>query len=154
MKDTALKFDTQEIVVDEIFPHDSAIIWKTLTDGALMARWIMAPTGFEPVVGNRFTFTTTASGKWDGIIHCEVLEVVPYERFVFAWRGGHEENVGYGSLLDTRVTWTIERAETGTRLRMVHSGFTLPRNEVAYRNMSDGWTKVVERFGAVAWEQD
>jgi uncharacterized protein YndB with AHSA1/START domain len=154
MKDSALKFDMQEIVVDEVFPHSPATIWKTLTDGALMARWIMPPTDFAPVVGNRFTFTTTPAGKWDGVIRCEVLEVVPQERFVFTWRGGHEENVGYGSLLDTRVTWTLEKVEGGTRLRMVHSGFVLPSNEIAYRNMSDGWSKVVERFGTVACEQD
>ena len=51
--------DTQEIVVDEVFPHPTEAIWKALTSGELMDRWIMAPSGFEPVVGCRFTFQTT-----------------------------------------------------------------------------------------------
>jgi hypothetical protein len=28
------------------------------------------------------------------LIHCQVLEVAPNERFVYAWKGGHEGNVG------------------------------------------------------------
>ena len=53
MSNAALKFDTQDILVDEIFPHAPETIWKTLTTGELIARWLMAPTGFEPVEGKR-----------------------------------------------------------------------------------------------------
>ena len=69
-----------------------------------MGRWLMAPTGFEPVKGKHFTYQTTPAGAWDGTIHCEVLEVMPNERFAYAWKGGHEANVGYGARLDTVVT--------------------------------------------------
>jgi hypothetical protein len=37
MNDAALKSGTQEIVVDEVFPHAPETIWKTLTTGELMA---------------------------------------------------------------------------------------------------------------------
>jgi uncharacterized protein YndB with AHSA1/START domain len=47
--------------------------------------------------GNRFTYQTTPAGEWDGVIQCEVLEVIPNERLVYTWRGGHEANVGYGA---------------------------------------------------------
>jgi hypothetical protein len=30
----------------------------------------------------------------------------------------------------------------------------LPRNELAFTNMGDGWNKVVPRIGAMAGEQD
>jgi uncharacterized protein YndB with AHSA1/START domain len=113
----------------------------------------MAPAGFEAVTGNRFTFQTRAAGAWDGVIHCEVLEAVPNERLVYAWAGGDEGNVGYGAPLDTIVTWTLSRVEGGTRVRLTHSGFVLPKNETAYRNMSDGWTKVVQTIGAISGEQ-
>ena len=63
MNDAALKSDTQDIVVDEIFPHAPETIWKTLTTGELIGRWIMAPTGFEPVKGKHFTFQTTAGRR-------------------------------------------------------------------------------------------
>ncbi len=144
--------DAQTIEVDEVFPHAAAVVWRTLTTGALIARWLMKPEGFEPVVGNRFTYQTKPGGEWDGTIHCEVLEVVPDERFVYAWKGGHEGNVGYGSPLDTVVTWTLTPVDGGTRLKLVHSGFVLPKNESALRTMGDGWKKVVPSLGALMTE--
>jgi uncharacterized protein YndB with AHSA1/START domain len=143
--------DVRQITVEDVFSHAPETIWKTLTSGELMARWAgMAPAGFAPVVGNRFTYQTTPAGEWDGTIHCEVLEVVPNERFAYSWRGGHEGNVGYGSRLDTVVTFTLEKTDGGTRLRLVHSGFVLPHNESAYRRMSGGWVQVVTRIGTMA----
>jgi len=151
MNDAASKSGTQDIVVDEVFPHAPETIWKTLTIGELIGRWLlMAPTGFEPETGKRFTFQTTPAGGWDGIIHCQVLEVMPNERLAYAWKGGHEGNVGYGSRLDTVVTWTLSRVENGTRVRLVHSGFVLPTNDTAFKNMSEGWKKVVKSVGAIA----
>jgi uncharacterized protein YndB with AHSA1/START domain len=153
MNEIALKSHTQHIVVDDVFPHAPETIWKTLTDGELMGRWLgMTPTGFEPVKGKRFTYQTTAAGAWDGVIHCEVLEVIPNQRLAYSWRGGHEGNTGYGSRLDTVVTFTLSRAENGTRLSLVHSGFVLPQNEIAFTNMGGGWKKVVPRIGALAGE--
>jgi uncharacterized protein YndB with AHSA1/START domain len=154
MNDTALKSATQDIVVEEIFPHAPEVIWKTLTSGALMARWLMAPTGFEPVEGTHFTYQTKPAGAWDGTIRCQVLEVRPNERFVYAWKGGHDGNVGYGSPLNTVVTWTLTRVGAGTRLRLVHSGFVAPTNDSALKSMGEGWTKVVPNIGAIAGEED
>jgi uncharacterized protein YndB with AHSA1/START domain len=150
MSDAALQTRAEEIVVDEVFPHAPETIWRTLTSGELMSRWLgMEPAGFEPVVGNRFTYRTTPAGEWDGTIRCEVLHAIPNERFVYSWKGGHEGNVGYGALLDTVVNFTLKKVEGGTRLRLVHSGFVLPRNDTAFRNMSSGWNKVVPRIGAI-----
>ena len=154
MTDAALKSETQDIVVDEVFPHALETIWKTLTTGELIARWLMAPTGFEPVKGKRFTYQTKPAGAWDGVIHCQVLEVIQNERLVYAWKGGDEGNVGYGSRLETIVTWILSRVESGTRLRLVHSGFVTPRNDSAFRTMSEGWKKVLPRIGAITGEQD
>jgi uncharacterized protein YndB with AHSA1/START domain len=154
MNDAALKPATQDIVVDEVFPHTPETIWKTLTTGELIGRWLMLPTGFEPVPGKRFTYQTTPAGAWDGVIHCQVLEVTPNERLAYSWKGGHEANVGYGSRLDTVVTWTLAKAGNGTRLRLVHSGFVLPVNESALQKMGEGWKKVVPRLGEIAGEQD
>jgi uncharacterized protein YndB with AHSA1/START domain len=152
MNDAALKSDTQDIMVDEVLPHAPEVIWKTLTSGELIGRWLMAPTGFEPVKGKHFTFQTTPAGEWDGIIRCEVLDVVAKERLVYTWKGGHVGNVGYGSLLDTFVTWTLAPVEAGTRLRLVHSGFVTPRNDSAFKNMSEGWKKVVGKIDDISGE--
>ena len=141
---------TQDIVVEDVFPHALETIWKVLTTGDLMARWMMPPTGFQPVPGTHFTFQTRPAGEWDGTIRCEVLEVIPHQRLVYAWQGGHESNVGYGSRLDTVVTWTLTPVEGGTRLRVVHAGFVIPKNETAYQNMSEGWKTVMQRLGALS----
>lgn len=151
MNDGAPKESTQEIVVEEVFPHAPETIWKTLTTGALIARWIEMPmAGFEPVVGNRFTLQTTPAGAWDGLIRCEVLEVIPNERFVYTWNSGDEANIGYGSKLETVVTFTLSRVENGTRLRAVHSGFVLPKNATSFGNLSKGWKQVVGKIGAMS----
>jgi len=52
------------------------------------------------------------------------------------------------------VTFTLSAVENGTRLRLVHSGFVLPKNDAAFRNMSDGWKKVVQNIDALSSEQD
>jgi len=154
MTDAALKAnkaETHEIAIDEIFPHAPGPIWKALTTGALIERWITMPlTGFEAVAGNDFTFQTKPAGNWDGVIHCRVLEAVPNEKLVYSWKGGDASNVGYGAPLDTIVTWTLTPSKSGTRLRLVHSGFVLPRNEGAYRNMGEGWKQIVKSIDTVA----
>jgi uncharacterized protein YndB with AHSA1/START domain len=152
MNQAALQSDTRQIEVDDVFPHAPETIWKVLTTGELMGLWLMVPTGFAPVKGTRFTYQTKAAGGWDGVIHCEVLEVIPNRRLVYAWKGGHESNTGYGAPLDTVVTFTLTPTETGTRLRLVHSGFELPKNETALTSMRGGWQKVVPQIGVLAGE--
>ena len=153
MSDPALKSDTQDIVVEEVFPHAPETVWKVLTSGELMGRWLgMTPIEFEPMKGKPFVLKTTPAGAWDGFIRCQVLEVKQNERLVYTWRSGHEGNVGYGSKLDTVVTFTLARVDRGTRLRLVHSGFVLPKNDSAFKNMSGGWKKVVGRIGTMSGE--
>ncbi len=153
MTEAELDTEIHDIVVDETLPREASAIWRVLTTGDLIARWLMPIAGFEPKVGNRFTFKTTPAGEWDGTIQCEVLEVVPNRRFSYSWKGGHAANIGYGSPLDTVVTWTLEPVEGGTRIRLVHSGFVLPKNETAVQNMSKGWKSIVPKLGS-ADEQD
>jgi uncharacterized protein YndB with AHSA1/START domain len=150
MNDAAFDSHLRDIVVDEVFPHAPETLWKVLTSGALMARWLMEPTGFEPVKGKHFTFQTTPAGEWDGVIHCEVLEVTPNERLAYIWKGGHAGNAGYGSKLDTVVTWSLTKVDQGTRLRLVHSGFVTPDNDSALKSMGEGWKKVVHNVGDIA----
>lgn len=152
MSAVASKVQTQNIVIDEVFPHAVTTVWKALTSAELISRWLMPPTGFEAVEGNTFTFKTNPAGAWDGTIRCRVLEVVLNQRFAYAWKGGDESNTGYGSALDTVVTWSLTPVEAGTRVRVVHSGFVTPKNDTAYRNMSDGWVKVLQRLDAIAGE--
>jgi uncharacterized protein YndB with AHSA1/START domain len=104
----------------------------------------------RPVVGHRFHFRAQPTPGWDGVVHCEVLEVDPPRRLRYSWRGGSNQiQQGYGSPLDTVVTWTLTPTASGTKLRLEHTGFT-PANAFAYENMSKGWRgKLAERIEQV-----
>jgi uncharacterized protein YndB with AHSA1/START domain len=149
MTATVAQQTTREIVIEEVLPHAPELVWKTLTTGELISRWLM-PNDFEAVIGRRFTFKTAPMGNWDGVVHCEVLEIVPNERLVHSWKGGADDNAAYGSRLDSIATWTLTPVEGGTRLRLVHSGFRSPDNDFAFGAMSGGWAKVMQRIGMVA----
>lgn len=145
---------TREIVVEDVFDYPPEAIWRVLTTGALIGRWLgMAPTGFAPITGTRFSFRTDPAGVWDGVIHCRILEIVAPERLVFSWQGGDDGNSGYGSRLDTTVSFTLARVGAGTRLRLVHAGFVSPRNDSALRNLGGGWKHVAGRIAAVCSEE-
>lgn len=152
MNDIAVIANTQDIVVDEVFPHTPETVWKALTNGDLMERWLMKPTDFQPVKGTNFGLPTKPDGDWDGVIRCEVLDVIPNQRLVYTWKSGYETSSGYVSRLDTVVTWTLTRHDGGTRLRLVHSGFELPKNVSVFQNISKGWPMVIGKLMTVVSE--
>jgi uncharacterized protein YndB with AHSA1/START domain len=138
----------RDIIVEDVLPHPPERVWQALTAAELIGRWLM-PSDFEPVVGKRFTFTTRPMGTWDGVVQCEVLEVVPLRRLVYSWAGGSDDNAKYGTRLDSVVTWTLQPEGNGTRLRMVHSGFRSPGNDFAYGAMNSGWQRIVGKISEI-----
>src|SRR3981189_953858 len=78
---------TRDIVVEDVIPQPPEKVWKALRTADLISRWLV-PNDFEPVVGKRFTFKTRPIGEWDGVVQCEVLEVVANHRLGFSWKGG------------------------------------------------------------------
>ena len=136
---------TQAIVVDYDLPHPPEKVWRALTESKLVEAWLM-PNDLRPVVGHSFTFRAQPIPGWDGICHCEVLVVEPNRRLSYTWRGGSDDNPSYGSRLDTVVTWTLTPTASGTRLELVHSGFT-ESNAYAFEMMGKGWRgKLAERI--------
>jgi uncharacterized protein YndB with AHSA1/START domain len=143
---------TRDIVVEDVVPQPPEKVWKALTTAELIRQWLM-PNDFEPVVGKRFTFKTKPIGDWDGVVQCEVLEIVPHRRLVYSWKGGSDSNnsaSNYGSKLDSVVTWTLQPEGRGTRLRLVHTGFRSPQNDFTYDAMSPGWGRIMGRISEIA----
>jgi uncharacterized protein YndB with AHSA1/START domain len=144
MTNSATKDDTQAIIVEYELAHPPEKVWRALTDSKLVASWLM-PNDLRPEIGHRFTFRAKPIPGWDGVCHCEVLEVKPNERLSYTWRGGSDELSEYGSRLDTVVTWTLAPTGSGgTLLRLVHSGFK-PRNAYAFEMMGKGWRGMVAK---------
>ena len=131
------------IHVDQFLAHPPARVWRALTDPVVLARWLM-PNDFEPVVGHRFTFRTEPRPEagFDGVTHCQVLEIEPERLLRISWRGGP---------LDTTVTWRLVAEGRGTRLLLEHDGFDPddPAQQLARRIMGGGWrSNVLARLEA------
>jgi len=116
------------LVVERVFPHTPQKLWRALTEGSLLAQWLLN-NDFEPVVGRRFQFRREPMPNWNGVIDCEVSVVDPLKELSYSW-------VAMG--LETVVRWTLTPAEGGTHLRMEQSGFG-PGREANYKGAKYGW---------------
>ncbi len=141
------KTEKQSISLEWTLPHPPAKVWRALTEPELLARWLMQ-NDLRPAVGHRFTFRQEPTPWWDGIVHCEVLELEPGRRIRYSWKSGPES-----SPLDTVVTWTLAPTPSGgTRLSLEHSGFT-PKDAFAYDGAVKGWQRMVAEGLAAALAQ-
>ena len=126
-------------------PHSLQKIWRALTQGPLIAEWLMQ-NDFKPVLGHRFNFRATPIHGWNGVTDCEVLEIIPFERLRYSWNAsGDQARDG----LKTIVTWTLQPRNNGTLVRMEQSGFR-PQDEAGYRGMGGGWPRILGRLDEVA----
>ncbi len=121
------------IETSEFLPHHPDLVWRALTERALLARWLMDNT-FEPIIGHRFTFTTqpVPAQGFTGIIDCEVLELEPPTVLKISWTSAY---------LDTTVQWRLEAQGSGTRLFLTHDGFdeTDPAQAATLKVLGGGW---------------
>lgn len=132
------------IEVDQFLPQPPGRVWQALTDPALLARWLM-PNDFKPVVGHAFTFRTEPVPQhgFDGIVHCEVLDLEPPRLMRFSWRS---------AILDTVVSWSLVPEGTGTRLLITHDGFddADPGQRTTMGILGGGWRgHLVRRLGTL-----
>ncbi len=137
--------DLRSIVVERDMPHSPEMVWRALTQDALIEEWLMK-NDFLPVVGHKFNFRAQPVMGWNGVTDCEVLEIIPNKQLVYSWNAsGEQARDG----LKTIVTWTLTPHRGGTRVRMEHSGFR-PQDESGYRGMGGGWPRVLERLENIA----
>jgi uncharacterized protein YndB with AHSA1/START domain len=125
----------RDIAVETVLPYPVESVWEALTDPVALSEWVMPVEGFTPVVGCRFRFTARPMPGWDGVVDCEVLEVVALERLVIRWTGSQMRT-------PTTVTWAVEAVDKGTRLRIDHRGFDSPLWRMMHRS---GWKKMANR---------
>jgi uncharacterized protein YndB with AHSA1/START domain len=125
-----VKSETRSVVMEKEFAHPPEKVWRALTEGDLIAQWLMA-NDFQPVAGHRFQLRMPPMPQWDGVIHSEVLIVEPHERLAYRW-----DSLG----LESVVAWTLTRTAGGTLVRMEQSGFRADQ-EAAYKGATYGWQK-------------
>ena len=124
------------LVIERVFAHPPAKLWRALTESPLLAQWMMN-NDFEPVVGRKFQFRAEPVPNWNGVVDCEVLIVEPLKRLSYNWGVGGGE-----SGLQWVVLFTLAPAEGGTHLRMEQSGFR-PDQQAAYQGAKYGWQKFI-----------
>lgn len=125
------------------YQHPPHRVWYALTNPDALAQWF-AESDFKPEVGHQFELRTGDTGPgYDGILHCEVIDVDEPNRLVYSFRGGAMNHV-------TTVTWTLEAdAEGGTRLILDHTGFTGVKDVIISSILGIGWMRFLGRLPGV-----
>ncbi len=60
--------------------------------------------------GQKFTFKAKPMADWDGVLHCEVMEIVENRKLVYSWIGGSDTDEGLGSRRDSTVELTLRQS--------------------------------------------
>jgi uncharacterized protein YndB with AHSA1/START domain len=152
---------TRTIKLKTVLPHSQEKVWQALTDPKHLGNWFMK-NNLEPTVGHCFTFKMKPQKGWDGITHCEILEVEPQQHIAYTYRGEatgekalacagiHSDTAdkltkGIFTKLDTVLNFTLEPTCGGTILSMEHSGFKGLKLSIVSFIMQLGWKKQLRK---------
>jgi uncharacterized protein YndB with AHSA1/START domain len=125
------------IRTETFYRHPPDRVWQALTDSKALAEWLM-PNDFVAELGHSFSFRTQPVPPYfDGIVHCEVIELDPPKALAYTWRG----MPGMNTVMRWELTETSRDGVAGTLLVGVHSGFDLTDESQlrAFQGMSGGW---------------
>lgn len=122
----------REIVLEAFYPYPPERVWQAVATSEGLAAWF-CPNNFKPEVGHKFQFVSKPQAGWNGIMACEVQEITPPSKIVYTF--------GSNMLSDTLVTWTLEAAPGGTKLRLEHTGFKGLGALLLRPMLKSGWRK-------------
>ena len=97
--------DPAIIDVEQFYEAPPERVWQALTTPELMARWLLAPEGFRPVVGTTFTFAGIDALRdlgLSGVITCQVVAVRSNELLAITWTNAGSDRPG-----GWVVTWLL-----------------------------------------------
>lgn len=127
-----------------LFSHPAETVWEYLTKSELMEQWLMK-NDFELILGHDFQFRTKPipALDFDGIFHCKVLEIIPFEKLSYSWNCGP----GDGKItLESVVIWSLQSVEKGTQVFLEHRGFAKKENLDLYNGLLRGWVEKLENI--------
>ena len=108
-----------------------------LTEPERLRRWQAVSARVELRAGGEYRWTVVPGANASGTF----VEVEPGRRIVFTWGWEGNDSLAPGS---TTITVTLEPAQGGTTVRLVHEGLT-PEQEVGH---NEGWDHFMERLEA------
>ncbi|MCC7479363.1 SRPBCC domain-containing protein [bacterium] len=116
-----------------VYPYPIETVWAAITDPVAISEWLM-PNDFKAEVGHEFQFRSQPQGNWDGIVYCKVLRVDAPHDLVYSW---------YNKQINTELSFHLESVAGGTRLELVHSGFSGFFATMLSVLMGSGWKRIV-----------
>ena len=126
-----------------LVPLDPDATFALLTEPERLRRWQAVTARVELRAGGQYRWTINPGHTASGTI----TEVEPGRRIVFTWGWEDSDDLPPGA---STVTITLEPAEGGTNVRLVHSGLT---PEQASGHL-EGWNHYGERLVAAARHGD
>jgi uncharacterized protein YndB with AHSA1/START domain len=125
-------------------------VWRALTDHREFGAW------FRVALEGPFVPGKEARGRitWPGAEHLTMRAAVqrmePERLFSFTWHPyAIDPKQDYSGETPTLIEFTLEKTATGTRLRIVESGFDkLPahRRDEAFRMNDGGWSQQIKNI--------
>jgi uncharacterized protein YndB with AHSA1/START domain len=152
---------TRTIKLKSVLPYPPEMVWRALTDPALLGEWFMK-NDIEPTLHHSFTFRMAPQKGWDGITHCEILAVNPPNSISYTYRGEasgekalacagiHSDTAdkmtkGIFARLDTVLSFKLETTCGGTILYMEHAGYAGLKLVLISLIMQMGWKKQLRK---------
>ena len=152
----------RSIHLEQFYPYKPEIIWRSLTEPELLTKWFMA-NNIHAEMGAEFTFTMAPQKGWDGVTHCQIIELIPLKKIAYTYRG---EATGEKPLacagvnsasadkagkhlfmsLDTVLSFSLHQEKGGTRLEMTHSGYRGFKMVIVSLIMGIGWKKQLKKL--------
>jgi uncharacterized protein YndB with AHSA1/START domain len=131
----------KEIKQSWYFKQSPEEVWEYLTRPELIEQWLMK-TDFQPIAGYefRFTFSPKPNSKYEGVVHCKVLEVRPFAKLSYSWNGSTQDK---SRNFNSTVVWTLVPKDNGTELQLQHNGFEILEDILAH---TSGWGSWINRL--------
>lgn len=140
--------DKIEQVITLAAPIDR--VWRAISGHREFGLWFKVALDQPFAAGEASTGHMTNKGYEHIRWNADVEAVEAPRRLAFRWHPyALERDRDYSSEPTTLVEFMLEAAESGTRLRVVESGFdALPdsRRDEAFRMNSNGWAKQMENI--------
>jgi uncharacterized protein YndB with AHSA1/START domain len=122
-----------------------ATVFRTLTEPALLDRWLASSARVDLRVGGAIDLGWSGGGDGEtpGEGALEILELVPDRRLVLAWPDWR----GSADVPMQRVSWELTASGAGTRVELRHTGFVRAVDRSDY---FQGWAGFLGGMARVA----
>lgn len=136
IKETTPKDQREELRFELRLPHPLEKVWRAISEPELLEKWLLPSLGFNLAPGTKFTFQQEPMPGWDGVVCCEMLEVVLHQSLRWRWVVGD---------IDTIVSFTLSPTPSGTLLQIAQSGFK-PEQKQNFGGARWGWNMMGEKL--------